>query len=54
MEQNGLVQADLQKELGAQGNISAILNGKRKLTVDQIKALSDRFKLSADAFMVDS
>jgi HTH-type transcriptional regulator/antitoxin HigA len=53
MEQNNLTQRDLEPELGHQGNVSAILNGKRKFTVEQVKNLSKRFCISTDAFLAD-
>lgn len=50
MEQNGLTQADLAKELGGQPAVSYILNGKRKLTREQIARLSRRFHVSEATF----
>ena len=43
MDQHGLKQADL-REIGSQGVVSEILNGKRDLNARQIKALAARFK----------
>jgi HTH-type transcriptional regulator/antitoxin HigA len=51
MEQNGLTQADLQRELGGQPVVSAILNGKRKINSRQAKALAARFRVSPAAFI---
>ncbi|MBJ5870933.1 transcriptional regulator, partial [Salmonella enterica subsp. enterica serovar Derby] len=42
---------DLANELGSKSNVSNILNGRRALTVNHIKALTQRFKLPADAFI---
>ena len=53
MEQNGLTQSDFKKEIGPQGNVSLILAGKRSLTIQQIKKLSKRFKVSAERFLQD-
>lgn len=50
MEQHGLNQADL-PEIGSQGVVSEILNGKRKLNLKQIKNLSKRFHVSAETFI---
>ncbi|HKN00643.1 MAG TPA: hypothetical protein VJX23_09020 [Candidatus Binataceae bacterium] len=50
MEQHGLSQRDL-PEVGSQGVVSEILRGKRELNVRQIEALSQRFHLSAGAFL---
>ena len=50
MEENELKQVDL-TELGSQGVVSEILNGKRNLNLRQIKALSERFKVPASVFI---
>ena len=52
MEEHNLKQSDL-KELGSQGVVSEILNGRRKLNIRQIKALSKRFILSPAIFIED-
>jgi HTH-type transcriptional regulator/antitoxin HigA len=49
MEQHALSQGDL-PEIGSQGVVSEVLRGKRELNVRQIKALSERFHLSPEAF----
>lgn len=49
MEQHHLSQSDL-PEVATQSIISEILNGKRQLNIKHIKALSDRFNVSADTF----
>ena len=51
MEQHGLNQSDLKSDIGSQGVVSEILNGKRKLNVTQIKKLSLRFNVSPVTFM---
>ena len=50
MEQQGVKQADL-KEIGSQGVVSEILNGKRSLNVRQIKLLAERFSVSPATFI---
>ena len=50
MEQNGMKGVALAKELGGQPVVSCILNGKRRLTRDQIKRLSLRFRVSEASF----
>ncbi len=50
MEEHALKQSDLKSELGSQGVVSEILNGKRQLNARQIKALSDRFHVSTAVF----
>lgn len=50
MEVHQLTQSDL-PEVGSQGVVSEILNGKRDLNVRQIRALAKRFKMSPSAFV---
>ena len=50
MEEHHLKQSDME-ELGSQGVVSEILNGKRQLNLRQVKALSKRFKLSPAVFI---
>lgn len=50
MQQHGLKQSDL-PEVGSQGVVSEILAGKRELNVRQIKALSEKFKVSTATFV---
>ncbi len=54
MEQHELKGVDLSKELGGQPVVSCILNGKRRLTRDQIKRLSNRFNVSEASFYPDA
>lgn len=51
MEQHDLNQNDLKNEIGSQGVVSEILNGKRQLNVTQIRKLSKRFKVSPATFI---
>ena len=50
MDQNHLTQSSL-PEIGTQGVVSEILNGKRDLNVRQIKALSERFHVPPSVFI---
>jgi len=50
MEQHELGQGDL-SEVATQSVISEILAGKRQLNIRHIKALSNRFNVSADTFI---
>ena len=50
MDEHGLTQSDL-PEVGSQGVVSEILNGKRELNVRQIRALSERFSVSPAVFV---
>jgi HTH-type transcriptional regulator / antitoxin HigA len=51
MEENGLTQASLAPIFGGKSNISEVLSGKRALSKNQVRGLSERFGLPADAFM---
>lgn len=50
MDQHGLTQSGL-PEIGSQGVVSEILSGKRELNARQIRALTQRFGVGADAFL---
>jgi HTH-type transcriptional regulator / antitoxin HigA len=53
MEEHSLSQSDL-PEIGSQGVVSEILNGKRKLNVRQIQLLAERFQVSTATFFEGS
>lgn len=48
MEQSDMNLSDLAKLLGNKGNISKVLNRKRKLSLDMIRKLSDYLHIPAD------
>jgi HTH-type transcriptional regulator/antitoxin HigA len=50
MEEHGLRQADL-PEIGSQGVVSEILNGRRQLNIRQIRLLAKRFGVSTAVFI---
>ena len=50
MEEHDLTQSDL-PEVGSQGVVSEILNGKRELNIRQIRALAEKFNVSAAVFV---
>jgi len=50
MQEHGLNQSNL-KEIGSQGVVSEVLKGKRKLNIEQIKKISDRFHVSPVVFI---
>jgi len=50
MEQHHLKQSDL-PEIGSQGVVSEILQGKRKLNLNQVKKLAKRFHVSPGTFI---
>jgi HTH-type transcriptional regulator/antitoxin HigA len=49
MQQHGLKQGDL-PDIGTQGVVSEILNGKREINLRQVRKLKELFGVSADAF----
>jgi len=50
MDEHELTQSDL-PEVGSQGVVSEILNGKRELNVRQTRKLAERFKVSTAVFV---
>jgi HTH-type transcriptional regulator / antitoxin HigA len=50
MEERGLAQSDL-TEIGSQGVVSEVLNGKRELNIRQVRALAKRFHVSPAVFI---
>jgi HTH-type transcriptional regulator/antitoxin HigA len=51
IEQQGLAQRDLIPQFGSESAVSMFLAGQRKLTLDQVRKLSARFKLPSDVFI---
>jgi HTH-type transcriptional regulator / antitoxin HigA len=51
IEQQGLSQRDLVPQFGSESAVSMFLAGQRKLTVEQVRRLSARFKLPSDVFI---
>lgn len=50
MTQHHLKQSDL-PEIGSQGVVSEVLQGKRNLNIKQIKKIAERFHISPDIFI---
>jgi HTH-type transcriptional regulator/antitoxin HigA len=50
MEEHGLTQSDL-PEVGSQGVVSEILNGKRELNIRQVRLLAEKFKVAIAVFV---
>ena len=50
MDEHGLTQSSL-PEIGSQGVVSEVLNGKREMNVRQIRLLAKRFKVSTAVFV---
>ncbi len=51
IEKQGLTQRDLIPQFGSESAVSMFLAGRRKLTLEQVRRLSARFKLPADVFL---
>ena len=51
IEQQHLTQRDLVPQFGSESAVSMFLSGQRNLTIKQVRKLSTRFKLPADAFI---
>jgi HTH-type transcriptional regulator / antitoxin HigA len=51
IDQHGLKQSDLRKEIGSQGVVSEVLAGSRRINVRQAKALAQRFGVSPAVFL---
>ena len=50
LERNGLSQRDIAAELGSESTVSLILAGKRRLNLNHIERLSERFHVSPAVF----
>lgn len=51
MEVNGLEQQDLVPEFGSNSDVSEFLDGRRQLSIEQARSLSERFKIKISAFI---
>jgi HTH-type transcriptional regulator/antitoxin HigA len=51
MDEHGLTQSDFKTEIGSQGVVSEILNNRRKLNLNHIKKLAQRFKVCPETFI---
>jgi HTH-type transcriptional regulator / antitoxin HigA len=51
IERQDLTQRDLVPEFGSESAVSMFLARQRKLTLEQVRKLSERFKLPADVFV---
>jgi HTH-type transcriptional regulator / antitoxin HigA len=51
IEKQGLSQRDLIPQFGSESAVSMFLAGQRKLTLDQVRKLTARFKLPSDVFI---
>ncbi len=51
MKENGLAQKDLVSEFGSPSRVSEFLKGERRLSLEQARRLSERFRLSISALI---
>lgn len=51
IERRNLTQRDLIPQFGSESSVSMFMTGQRKLTLEQVRRLSTRFKLPADVFV---
>jgi HTH-type transcriptional regulator/antitoxin HigA len=51
MERQKLTQRDLIPQFGSESAVSMFMNGRRNLTLEQVRKLSGRFGLPADVFL---
>ena len=51
IEHGNLTQRDLIPQFGSESAVSMFLSGQRNLTIEQVRKLCTRFKLSADVFI---
>jgi len=51
IEKQHLTQRDLVPQFGSESAVSMFITGQRKLTLEQVRRLSARFKLPADVFL---
>ena len=50
MDEHGLTASDL-PEIGSRETVSAIISGKKELSLRQVRALSERFHVSSAVFV---
>jgi HTH-type transcriptional regulator/antitoxin HigA len=51
MDRQNLTQRDLIPQFGSESGVSMFMTGQRRLTLEQVRKLSARFKLSTDLFI---
>lgn len=51
IDKQDLTQRDLIPQFGSESAVSMFLSGQRNLTLEQVRRLSDRFKLPVDLFI---
>jgi HTH-type transcriptional regulator / antitoxin HigA len=51
MEEMGIKNKDLEKIIGSKGHVSAILSGKREITLKMAQKLKNFFNIPAEVFL---
>lgn len=51
MKEQGMKNKDLEPIIGSKGHVSAILSGKREITLKMAQRLKEYFNIPADAFL---
>jgi len=51
MQERGMKAKDLEPIIGSKGHVSAILSGKREITLKMAQKLKNYFSISADVFL---
>lgn len=51
MEEKGLKAKDLEPIIGSKGHVSAVLSGKREITLKMAQKLKDFFSIPAEVFL---
>lgn len=51
MEEMGIKAKDLESVIGSKGHVSAVLSGKREITLNMAKKLKDYLSIPADVFL---
>ncbi|RZJ69010.1 helix-turn-helix domain-containing protein [Flavobacterium sp.] len=54
MEEMGIKAKDLEPLIGSKGHISAVLSGKREITLKMAKKLKDYFNIPAEVFLQEA
>lgn len=52
MEERGMKRKDLEPLIGSKGHVSAVLSGKRSLTLEMVKKLHQMLGIPAEVFLV--
>jgi HTH-type transcriptional regulator/antitoxin HigA len=51
MQEMGMKAKDLESIIGSKGHVSAVLSGKREITLNMAQKLKDYFSIPAEVFL---